>query len=251
MDAELELDFKLGNGADTVPVSVTNPISVLEQNYAPEYGAYWTLALTGLESAPLQLVPNVARRNKARLRGNCDVVAGPSSALAAPVLAAPTTNPAGGTLPDGTYFYELTAFNSFGETIASLPRSVTAAGGGASQNTITWTGVLGATGYRIYRSATSNGPYSFLQITPGAASYVDTGAIAPTAGVNPPAFNGSAVPTPYALVGTQGAVSNGQGYRLWAGTALEIENMNDVWVMMPKGIVQAFQIAVLDEQYRR
>src|SRR6516165_3051772 len=60
----------------------------------------------------------------------------------------------GGSLPGGTYYYKVTAIDGIGgETTASLETSVVTAGGG--KNTLTWSLIPNAAGYRVYRS---NGP---------------------------------------------------------------------------------------------
>src|SRR5919202_5233159 len=77
----------------------------------------------------------------------------PSNVVAA-VVAPP--GPPVGTLPIGTYFYKVTAITAKGETVASpeVSADVTVANSAVH---LTWTGVFGATGYRVYRGTTSGG----------------------------------------------------------------------------------------------
>ena len=93
-----------------------------------------------------------------------------------------------------TYFYQVVAHPSASEACGSAPTictSVTPTGGGpctlpaaptgltataasASQINLSWTAVSGATGYNVYRSTTSGGPYTLVGSTAG-TSFSNTG----------------------------------------------------------------------------
>ena len=93
-----------------------------------------------------------------------------------------------------TYYYQVAAQPSGNEACASAPStclSVTPSGGGSctppaaptgltataassSQINLSWTGVSGATEYRIYRSTTSGGPYTQVGTTTG-TTFSNTG----------------------------------------------------------------------------
>ena len=64
-----------------------------------------------------------------------------------------TSTGSGGYLPAATYYYEISAYNNSGVTLASPAASQVTATNGT--NTINWSQVAGATGYLIYRN-TSN-----------------------------------------------------------------------------------------------
>jgi chitodextrinase len=87
-----------------------------------------------------------------------------------------------------TYYYKVSAYNSYGEssqssyasattggTAPSTPSSVTASVLGLSEGSISisWSSVSGASGYYIYRAYSSSGTYSRVTSTSG-TSYTDT-----------------------------------------------------------------------------
>lgn len=77
--------------------------------------------------------------------------------LSAPALAAnDLTATTGGVLTNGTYYYKITATNTYGETIASTERSITLSGLNTAVS-FDLTGVLptGATGFNVYRSGST------------------------------------------------------------------------------------------------
>lgn len=90
---------------------------------------------------------------------------------------------AGGALAAGTYFYVVTATNFYGETTGSvaLSKTVTA----AQQVALSWTAVTGATGYRVYRGASSGAVFHIADVTTNA--YNDAGGQTPT--TSPPLTN--------------------------------------------------------------
>jgi hypothetical protein len=81
-------------------------------------------------------------------------------------------NTSGGTLADGTYYYKIVASDGVGTTVASSQSSCTISGGsGAGSVSISWSGVTGASSYRIYGRDTGFGQYW----TSSSTSYTDTG----------------------------------------------------------------------------
>lgn len=99
-----------------------------------------------------------------------------------PALSSVVTSATGGTLAAGTYYYVVTAIFSQGESTRSNELSVVTTGT-TSSNTVTWTAVSGATGYRIYRGTTPAGQDTYYAVG-AVTSFVDTGA-AGTAGTPP------------------------------------------------------------------
>ncbi len=109
---------------------------------------------------------------------------GPYTPIAVSTSTAFTDTPlANGT----TYYYVVSAANSAGESANSAqvgatpqapvvppspPGSLTATAGNA-QASLTWSASSGATGYKVKRSVTSGGPYTFIA-APTATSYTDT-----------------------------------------------------------------------------
>jgi fibronectin type 3 domain-containing protein len=93
-----------------------------------------------------------------------------------------------------TYYYKVSATNSAGESaqssavsaktsasisIPATPTSVSASAESSSSITVSWSSVTGATGYKVYRSASSSGTYSSVgNVT--YPSYTDTGLTANT-----------------------------------------------------------------------
>jgi hypothetical protein len=105
--------------------------------------------------------------------------------LAAPVLAGTPT--AGGALTAGTYRYYATAINANGETGVSNEVTVTTAAGNLTAH-LTWAAITGATGYKIYRTASGGGTNTELLITTvGAVTSYDDTAVGAPAGAFPTA----------------------------------------------------------------
>lgn len=110
-------------------------------------------------------------------------IAGPPSsnttALLAPVQSNTTPSASGGSLATNTYYYEITALNSMGETTASNEKTAAVTGPTGSV-ALSWAAVTGATGYKIYRG-TSAGAENVLAeiITSGATTtFTDLGGVA-------------------------------------------------------------------------
>ncbi len=102
---------------------------------------------------------------------------------------------AGGTLTAGAYMYEVTAIDSAGgETTVSNEVTGTTAGANLT-NSLTWTAVTGASGYKVYRTAISGGTGTekYL-VTSIGNSYNDTGSIT-LSSTNPPSTNTAYIST--------------------------------------------------------
>lgn len=121
-----------------------------------------------------------------------------STTLAAPTANTPTTATTGGTLAAATYYYKVTAINSIGETLPSAEVSI-ATTGSTSTNTVTWSAVSGATGYKIYRG-TAAGAESVYYTVGNVTTFSDTGG-ASTAGT-PPTSNTTTIIAPVAAAPT-------------------------------------------------
>lgn len=98
--------------------------------------------------------------------------------LAAPQLAANDLSATtGGVLANATYYYKISATNAHGETLPSVERSITLSG---ADNAVLFdlTGVFptGATGYRVYRSTSTNTETLKYIKTSIDTSFTDTGA---------------------------------------------------------------------------
>ncbi len=72
---------------------------------------------------------------------------------------APTGTPSasGGSIPDGTYYYIITALNGSGETVQGIESNSQTVSGGSGNGSValTWTAVPGASSYKIYRTTVS------------------------------------------------------------------------------------------------
>jgi hypothetical protein len=96
-----------------------------------------------------------------------------TGALATPVNSAFTQGT--GTLAAGTYFYRVTATNSFGETLPSVETSLTiAASTGVNVN---WGAVAGATGYKVY--GRSSGAELLIATLGNVTTFLDNGSVTP------------------------------------------------------------------------
>src|SRR6185312_2023743 len=78
-----------------------------------------------------------------------------------------------------TISYKITAYNSTGESDASQAKTITTGDTtltGTNYNQLTWTAVPGATGYKIYRTATNGTPSTtgYIGTTTG-VTFNDTG----------------------------------------------------------------------------
>jgi hypothetical protein len=81
----------------------------------------------------------------------------------APSLTSATPSGAGGTILAGTWYYVITATNASGETIASNEVSAVTTGS-TSSVVLVWASVTGATGYNIYKGATSGSELKFTSV---------------------------------------------------------------------------------------
>jgi len=119
-----------------------------------------------------------------------------TATLSAPYSFAAAVGPTGGTWgATGTRYYRITATNATGETAGSLEASFNVTDT-AKKVTLTWAAVAGATGYKVYRSATS-GVYTTpaLRATLGAVTTYDDEGAAVGAGALPSAnTTGGAAP---------------------------------------------------------
>lgn len=122
--------------------------------------------------------------------------AGPETADAPGTLAAATAT-TGGTLPAGTYSYDVTAVAPDGESVSASVNATTT--GTTGKVTLTWTAPAGETGgYKVYRDGEHLADVAHATLT-----YVDTGAVAP-AGAEPKGrrgrksgqYEGAAAPQP-------------------------------------------------------
>jgi hypothetical protein len=100
--------------------------------------------------------------NDWNIAGNWSTGALPVCTLQTPTTLA-SVLAAGGTLANATYYYQVTATNSNGETVGSnIPAGVTTNSGAGNQTiNLTWvsptsTAAQGYTGYKVYRSLNSN-----------------------------------------------------------------------------------------------
>lgn len=113
------------------------------------------------------------------------------TALTTPVGVSVTQN---GTTGSTNYSYRISAFNSTGETLASV--STTISNGNATLSTtnniaVAWTAVSGATGYNIYgrQAAAYNGVGETKLATVATNAYTDTGTDTASAILTPPEGN--------------------------------------------------------------
>lgn len=135
----------------------------------------------------------------------------------------------------GVYGYKLTALNAVGETVSAA--EVTANVDDTTKKvTLTWTQTPGATGYKVYRTATA-GTYgaTTLRTTIGSGAtvtFLDDGS-APAAGT-PPSANttGGWIATPSLSAPGAGGLWGATGVRYWRviaydGTGVEIANSTE------------------------
>ncbi|HQU41153.1 MAG TPA: hypothetical protein PK867_00015 [Pirellulales bacterium] len=131
------------------------------------------------------------------------------------------------TLPAGTYYYVVTAFNAQGETTGTIENSgTTVAVPGAEPQALalSWSEVVGATGYRIYRGI-SAGVENVLVATinnPATNAWTDDGTET-TSSATPPATNTAALLAPTVFPVTPVADTNSTliGTYYYVVTALE------------------------------
>jgi len=96
-----------------------------------------------------------------------------------------TSTTTGGTLAPATYQYQVSAFNSIGETLATNPVTLVIAGSAVTNAvTLNWDAVSGAQGYYVY-GRTSSQVFLIAQVGSGTTTFTDTGAITPSTSPNP------------------------------------------------------------------
>lgn len=123
-----------------------------------------------------------------------------SSNLEAPTGFTAVSANTGGSLPAGTYQYQISALSSTGETLATNPITLVI-GGSVTTNVVnlSWNLVAGATGYNVY-GRTSGGVGLVAQIGQGTATFTDTGVITPNTQVLPITSAGNVTVSPYFTV---------------------------------------------------
>ena len=103
-----------------------------------------------------------------------------ATALASPGTVTATPAITGGSLPAGSYGYKVSAYNSYGETLASTEATATVASGVAGTVSLSWAAVTGAVGYRIYGRAVGGEQLMGSQLVAGSVTpFVDTGSVTP------------------------------------------------------------------------
>lgn len=140
------------------------------------------------------------------------------AALAAIGTVTATSAITGGSLAAGAYAYRVSAYNQYGEGIASAEVTATVASGIAGSVSLSWAAVTGAVGYRIYGRTAGAEQLIGSQLVPGATTaFVDTGSITPNGAVptvdhtaGPGNATGYAAPT----LGTVGN-ENGVSFECW------------------------------------
>jgi hypothetical protein len=143
------------------------------------------------------------------------------------------TNSAAGTglIPSGTtYYYKMTGVNSIGESTGSLEVSATTSAA-SSTVTLDWTSLSGATGYKVYRSATSGSYGASSMVTTivggGTITYTDVGS-AVVSGTVPTANTTAGTVSPYGTLPTSmgstqttiGTLAIGEQWTYWLGYAV-------------------------------
>lgn len=132
------------------------------------------------------LVAYVTSRGRTR---NAQVILRPGAAFV-PTIGTTTTSTAGGTLTTGlSHNYKVTALVGNVESLPSVVSNTVVTGAGSTNsNTVNWTAVTGATGYRVYGRTTASWLLIATVSGQGTITYIDTGAITPT-GAIPDATN--------------------------------------------------------------
>lgn len=107
---------------------------------------------------------------------------GNTTGIGAPVITLGSAA-SGGTFAAGTYFWKLTATNSGGETIGS--NELTATLTANQKQTINWTAITGADGYRLYRGTVAGAEDVLVAVISDGATvtYTDLGAAGTSATV--------------------------------------------------------------------
>ena len=173
------------------PVTMTSDATVIDPAVTPT-GGYTFSAVEGVLSS---FQPVASFKDPAGLEDishySADINWG--DAIAAPVLN-PASLATSGSLTVGTiYYYELTAINVFGETTASNEVSQTPTAGNQTVS-LSWAVVNGATGYKLYRGASTGGENALVATLGAVTGYNDAGA--PTASAVLPAANTTSAISP-------------------------------------------------------
>lgn len=99
--------------------------------------------------------------------------------LSTPTITSVTTATTGGSLPAATtHSYRVSAINATGETLASAAVTVTTGAGSTNANTVNWSAVDFATGYKVY--GRTGGAELLIAEVGAVTSYVDDGSITPS-----------------------------------------------------------------------
>jgi fibronectin type 3 domain-containing protein len=138
-------------------------------------------------------------------------------------------------ISDGTtYYYKVSAVNSVGEGILSTyvvcmtidtPNGLTATAQNTNSITLSWNIVSGAASYKVYRSASADGEYSYVG-TSESASYTDTGlSIGTTYYYKVSALNseGEESPSGYVSGTTYPGVPTGLTATAWSTSYIQLE----------------------------
>jgi hypothetical protein len=119
----------------------------------------------------------------------------------------------GGQLPAGAYAYKVTALNKRGETNAKAAGITVAVAAPGSKVTVRWSGIAGATGYRIYRGSSAATATRLATVSSSSTSFTDPGA-RQLGGTPPPTANTARTPGQWraAYGGVIRHVSTNPGY---------------------------------------
>lgn len=130
-------------------------------------------------------------------------IAATNALVSQPSVPALTLLSGSSALTTGAYRYSITATNANGETIASVPPSYNpdanrASVGANQQVRLNWSGVFGATGYKIYRTAVDGveGSQKFMVSVGNVTTYTDAGSVTLTS-TPPPTVNGALLNNSY------------------------------------------------------
>lgn len=146
-----------------------------------------TVPSNGSQVILFQQEPVNANQLNIRNTGPVAVLLGPAASLAPPANFVATPLGSGGTFGAGTYYWQITSLNVLGESLPSVETGAAIVTNGSCS--LAWAAVVGATGYKIYRSSTSGGettsPARVTTIGSGATvAFTDTGT-APSSGAAP------------------------------------------------------------------
>jgi hypothetical protein len=154
--------------------------------------------------------------------GDLKLISQQDATLANPTLTSASASSNGGSLPAGTYYYEITGTSAYGETLPSNELSATTTGASGSV-TLKWPALSGAvTAYKIYRATASGKETLLTSVGATATSYTDTGSATPGT-TTPPASNTASKVAPCAPAGKPGDVYQGSAwYKSSAGASVRL-----------------------------